>query len=115
MSLAPALKPNIDPTVEEETVTFDFGLALNGNVSISVDEILCIAIVGTDASAGSRLIGDPTVVASPTTGGFNQAVLQLVGTMLAGVTYQLQCVVTTSDGQTLSLRVNWTCATPPGS
>jgi hypothetical protein len=112
-----ALAPAIDPTVEEESITFDFGPALGTGVSItSVDFTSCVVVQGVDPDAASRIINPPApaLIASPATGAPNAAVVLLVGEMLAGVNYQLQCVVVTSDGQMLSLRADLPCATLPG-
>lgn len=107
------LLPPIDSTVEIETVTFDFGLILVAGVTITgISAVTCEVVSGTDANPASRLVGGAAIVASPNSGGANQAVAQLVGTMLGGVTYRLQCVVTSSDGQTISLWNHLTCQTP---
>lgn len=107
------LLPPIDSTVEIETVTFDFGLILVAGVTITgVTSLTCEVVSGTDPNPASRLVGSAAIVASPNSGGANQAVAQLVGTMLGGVTYRLQCVATSSDGQTISLWNHLTCQTP---
>lgn len=107
------LLPPIDATVEIETVTFDFGLILVAGVTVTgISSVTCEVVSGTDSNPASRLVGGAAIVASPNSGGANQAVAQLVGTMLGGVTYRLQCVVTSSDGQTISLWNHITCQTP---
>lgn len=105
--------PPIDPTVEKENITFDYGPRLDAGVTITSATLTCTAINGLDSSASSRLLGSSAIVPSPSTGAAAGAVIQSVGTMIAGVTYQLQCVAQTSDGQALSLRMNLTCATLP--
>lgn len=119
MSLSNVLQPPIDPTVEKETVTFDFGPDLAPNTVVSsVVSVTCTVVEGTDPSPSSRLIGPPVIGTAPQpkgSGVVNAAVLQFVGSCLAGVLYQLQCVVNISDGQILSLRGNLPCAQPPGS
>ena len=107
------LLPPIDSSVEIETVTFDFGLILAPGVTItSVVSLTCQVLSGTDPNPASRLVGGAAIVPSPNTGLANQAVSQLVGTMIGGVTYRLQCVATSSDGQTISLWNHLTCQTP---
>jgi hypothetical protein len=98
------LFPPIDATVEQETIGFDFGPALKAGVTItSVATITCAVHSGTDATPSARLVGGSSIVASQATGAPSAAVAQNIGNMLAGVTYVLQCVVNTSDGQKLSL------------
>jgi hypothetical protein len=119
MSLSTVLTPPIDPTVEKETITFDFGPDLGPNETVvSIASITCSVVEGTDATPSARLIGSPVIgTALPPKGSgvANGAVLQFVGTCVAGVLYQLQCVVNTSAGQVLSLRGNLPCANPPGT
>lgn len=105
--------PPIDPTVEKENLTFDYGPRLGAGVTITSATLTCTAIIGLDASAASRLLGSSSIVASPSSGAPAGAVIQTVGTMVAGVTYQIQCVAQTSDGQALSVRMNLPCATLP--
>jgi hypothetical protein len=112
------LLPNIDSTVEIETVTWDYGLILKTGVTITAVTALTCSVskpasdTTTDPTPQSRIIGSPQLGPSPNSGGANQAVLCLVGTMIAGVTYLLQCVVTTSDGQTISLWQHLGCTQP---
>ena len=114
MFVGTALIP-IDPTVAEEKVTFDFGPGLDANVSIiDITSITCTPVSGTDGAPATRLLGSPKVIPSPKTGATGGAVQQLVGNMLPGVVYQLQCVVATSDEQELSMRWNLPCGSPPG-
>jgi hypothetical protein len=106
MSQARDLSPPMDAAIEQEIVGFDFGPALAAGVTITgVVNLACAVYRGADASPSSRLLGAPQLVASSATGAANSQVNQLFGTMVAGTTYRLQCLVTTSDGQTLSL---WT-------
>jgi len=105
----------IDPG-EQEFVTFDFAPGLSPGVIInSVVVVKCTVVSGTDPNPQSRVLGAPSIVASPATGAAKVAVEQLVGNMLAGVTYQLQAVVSCSDNQQLSLRWNLPCSQPPGT
>ena len=105
--------PAIDSVIEECTVTFDFGPWLASGVTIaSVDELLCNVYQGTDVSASSRLLGAPQILASPMTSAPSAAVASLVGNMIGGVTYRIQCVVFTTDGQVLSLWTHLPCLTP---
>jgi hypothetical protein len=115
MTLAIELRPPTEPG-EVETLTFDFGPALaNVETITSVTSIKCAVIVGSDSATG-HLQGAAAIEPSPSTGLPSQAVLQQVKSMLAGCTYQYQCLVLTSAGQALQLRVNLPCAyVPPGS
>jgi hypothetical protein len=111
------LTPPIDAVVEVETVTFDFGPIISAGVTISAPAVTCVVYNSSldgviDPSPASRLIGPAQVTKSPNTGLAGQAIAQLVGTMIGGLTYRLQCVVTTSDGQTLSLWNHLACDTP---
>jgi hypothetical protein len=106
MSQARDLSPPMDAAIEQEIVGFDFGPALAAGVTITgVADLACAVYQGADDSPASRLLGAPQIVASSATGAASAQVNQLFGTMVAGTTYRLQCLVTTSDGQTLSL---WT-------
>ena len=67
-------------------------------------------VFGEDAFA--RLQSDPMIVASPNSGAAASAVSLLVGSMIGGTIYRLQCWCATSDGQTLSLWTHLMCRTP---
>jgi hypothetical protein len=112
MSQTNSLSPDIDATVEFETVTFDYGLILTSGATITSATVTCSVVSGTDATPGQRVTGSPSNTTSLQTGAANAAVSQLVGGMVAGVTYRLQCVATTSDGQSLSLWTHLTCQAP---
>jgi hypothetical protein len=112
MAQAKDLMPPIDAG-EEETVGFDFGPILSSGVTITgTPTVTCAAYRGSDAAASSRFVGSAEIVASSKTGAPSAQVNQLVGTMVGGVTYRLQCVVDTSDGQTLSLWAHLACIAP---
>ena len=111
-----ALTP-IDSSVEIETFAFDFGpaLAASSETISSVISVSCTTSISssiTDSAASSRIIGVSSVASSPTTEAANSAVLQQFGTMLANVTYTLQCVVLTSGGQQLSVWRDLPCISP---
>lgn len=116
MSRANTLTPAIDATIEEEFLGFDFGPILATGVFISsIDELICsVAAISNapDASAHTRLLDSPFLVASKATGAVDCQVNQLFGTAVGGVTYLLQCAVTTTDGQTLSLWSHLSCVAP---
>lgn len=101
-------------TNETVTLTFDFGPWLDKNVTISsVTSVTAAAFNGTDGSANSRMVSTPTIVASPYTGAANAAVLQKMGNNpINGVTYRVDAVVATSDGQTLNLWAHIKAQTP---
>ncbi|HVM79932.1 MAG TPA: hypothetical protein VMU06_13005 [Stellaceae bacterium] len=106
---------SIDPG-EQELLTFDFSPGLSPGVVINrAISISCSAVSGADPNPQSRVLGPPTIVASPGTGAALQAVRVLVGAMLAGTLYQIQVVVDCSDNQVLSWRANLPCSEPPGN
>ena len=107
----------IDPG-EEEIITFDFAPAFSPGVTITgVTQMKASAIANAtrDPNPQSRILSAPTLIASPTTGAALQAVKVLFGDAVAGVVYQLACVVTASDSQTLAIRWNLPCSQPPGT
>jgi len=107
------LSPPIDAVVEEETVTFDYGILIVPGVTLTgTPTVTCEVYEGEDADPSSRLVGEWTIGKSPNTGEPDAAVYQIVGTMLAGVTYRLQCVCRTTDGQNLSLWNHISCQAP---
>jgi hypothetical protein len=113
MSQTADLQPPIDSTVEQFVVTWDFGFILGQNVSITnIVEIVCSVVTGNDPNAATRLLAIPQTIPSPNTGGIDQAVSQLIGNMIGGTTYRLQCVVQTSDGQQPSLWSHLSCIDP---
>jgi hypothetical protein len=116
MSQAADLTPPIDSTVEQESIGFDFGLILGPGVSISaVVSLTCTVDPGSpvsDATPSIRLIGSSFLIPSNQTTAPAAAVAQMIGSMVAGVIYLLQCVVLTSDGQRLSLWTRMPCISP---
>jgi hypothetical protein len=112
MSQTNALSPDIDATVEFETVTFDYGLILASGATVTAATVTCSVVDGTDPTPSARVVGSSANTTSLETGAPNATVSQLVGGMVAGVTYRLQCVATTSDGQSLSLWTHLTCQAP---
>jgi hypothetical protein len=108
MSQTNDLSPDIDATVEFETVTFDYGPILASGATVANATVTCSVVSGTDATPSQRVVGSPSITTSLQTGAPNAAVSQLV----ASVTYRLQCVAKTSDGQSLSLWTHLTCQAP---
>lgn len=113
------LTPPIDAGVEQLTVTFDFGLIpLAPGVTITrVVSVTCVVSLSApyltpDSAAATRLLSPAIIGPSPKTGNASQAVLQLVGNMVGGCRYLLQCVVDTSDGQQPSVWTHLPCVTP---
>lgn len=113
--------PEIDTTVQYQTVTFDFGplIAANcpsGTVITAVTGLTCVARIGSDPSSQSRLIGSPQIgtacLAEGGSGMVNCAVLQQVGNVVGGVGYLLQCWVNVSSGDVPSLWVHFQGVTP---
>lgn len=84
--------------------TWDFGPWLNVGVTIeSILQTSCVVMTGYDQDATNRLMGSADVIQSPTTSKPQAAVIQRWGNMVPGTAYQMEAVVTTSDGQTLAL------------
>lgn len=113
-----ALSPAIAMVVETKNVLFDFGALLKTNYSagttiIAIDEINVTVLNGADPTPQSRLIGAGIITSSEFNGIANGAVVAWFGTMLAPVTYLLQCVVSLSDGRSHpSIEVRMTCYNP---
>lgn len=122
-------KVPIDPTSEGDTITFDFAPGLAAGESINGVSgagliagttlgVTCTSIgdnASLDSTPAVRVLSSPVLGPSPSTGVANQAVLVLVGNMVAGVLYQLTVVVKTTGTQQLVMRWNLPCATPPGN
>jgi hypothetical protein len=87
----------LDSKKVEETsvVTFDFTSRLNVGATISTQVVTSEVYSGVDASPSAMISGSAS--ASGT------VVTQLITGGVLGVLYLLECVITTSDGQTLSL------------
>lgn len=110
------LTPSIDAVTEEVGIGWDFGNAMDSMVEI--DQIVSTTSAVAESSrvddpqASTRLIGNPGLVPSVVSGVPSQAVAQLFGTAIEGVTYLLTAVVHTTDGQTLSCWCHYTCEEP---
>ena len=108
--------PSIDPTEEQVIITFDYSGQLNTGVTIlGVLAVTCSVRASSpvaDPTPQLRLIDNAVIIASPLNAQPGQAVTQLVGNMIAGVLYILQCVVITSDGQQPSLWIDAPCLAP---
>lgn len=105
---------DFDPsdTGEAETYGFDYGAILAAGETIASVVWTCAVISGSDSIPMSRLNGSPNIIASPSTGAASAATTQSVSTMLPGVQYRLQALVTTSLGQKLSLWSHVQCNAP---
>lgn len=112
-SIPQILQPPIDAVVEYAYVVFDWGAILQNGVTIdSIEEVLCEVFEGVDDDASMRLIYPPFIFKSPTSCIDSTAVVQMVGNMVGGVVYRLQCIVMMTDGQQLSLWAHLECDTP---
>ena len=89
MSQNNPLSPDIDATVEFETVTFDYGLILASGAIVITATVTCSVVSGTDPTPRARVVGSPSNTTSLQTGAPSAAVSQLVGGMVAGVTLSL--------------------------
>lgn len=79
---------------ETDVLGFDFTKDLLG-ASIESTQWNCTVVSGCDPTPQNRLVGSPSI-----NGNISQ---QFVAGMLAGVIYDLEAIVVTSDGRTLSL------------
>jgi len=107
----------IDPG-EAENITFDFGPAMSPGVYITnVNSITCSAVVNAaaDPDPQSRVLSAGMLMPSAETGAADAAMRALFGNMIAGVVYQLQCIVSCIDSQRLPIRWHIRCAEPPGT
>ena len=73
MSQTNPLSPDIDATVEFETVTFDYGLILASGATITSATTSCAVVSGTDATPSQRITGSPSITTSLQTGAANAA------------------------------------------
>ena len=83
------------PKLVSETCkrTFDFASLLPAAVTISTQTVTATVYSGTDSSPSALISGSASASGSVVTQAFT------AGT--AGVLYELKCVITTSDSQTL--------------
>lgn len=88
---------------------FDFGLALAPGITLKTASVNCVVFYGVDASANLRVLGAPEIDASTITRTADAEVDVLIGNMIGNVVYQLQCNVTTSDGQNFMFLGNISC------
>ncbi len=107
----------MDAVLEERIITFDFGTNLTEDETLTaVLSLTCVVVSGTDATPQSRVLSGSAIVdAAPLpygTGKASAAVSVMVGTMVAGVTYLLQCVAQTSLDQHLELWQHLECVEP---
>lgn len=114
-AVAVSRAPDFSPITPQEQcyATFDFGQALaQGATLTSIVGVTVTVVAGTDAAPSSRLLNVPALCVAPSTLLPNQGCNVLFGTAIAGVTYLLQAVVNTSDGQKFSIEVHWPCVAP---
>jgi len=95
------LQPPIDATPEIAAFVFDYGPQLRLNIITEVQQINIYVLSGLDPTPQARLVGSPAVIPSPLTGDPETAVKQLVGGMLDGVRYGMQCIVQSVSGEHL--------------
>jgi hypothetical protein len=101
--------PPIDDD-EKVPITFDFAPELStGTAVASIVAVTCSAIFGIDTNPSARILGSAILAPSPSTGVANQAVRQMVGTMIGGERYRLQCLANISDGQILNIDTHADC------
>jgi hypothetical protein len=95
----------LDPaSLETATFTFDFSSMLGMGETILTATWTMQALNGLDQAPSSRLAGSPQISGN--------AVLQSIGTCVAGEQYRILATVTTSAAQTLTLYAHCQCITP---
>ena len=108
--------PDIDPTAQKEPIAFDFYPYLPTGVLLTGTPVVTIAVIeGVDASPASRAIGAPTLgtVSPPDGAGVsNTAVIQMIGTCVAGVEYLLLVSCGRTDGGVASMWTHMKCVAP---
>jgi hypothetical protein len=114
--LVQLLWPPIDAAGEEEFVGFDFGPALAPGVTVSGNPAVSCTVysgsAGDDPTPGDRLLASPAIVPSAATGAASAQVDVLIGQMVGGAMYLLQCAAATSDEQVLVITARLTCIAP---
>jgi len=83
-------------TGETKDLSFDFSGELGDCDSVTSATWSISVVTGTDASAATRLSGDPTITCG-------SKVTQRHTTLQDGVRYRTQCTATTRNGETLIL------------
>jgi hypothetical protein len=84
-----------DPDVESEVYTFDFRRDVAAGETLSSATFSIALVAGSDASPAARLSGAASVSGTKAS--------QRIAGLKSGATYRLQCVATTSLGNTVSL------------
>lgn len=108
MTQVPDLFPPIDEN-EQIYIMFDFAPEMSSGTIIATATITCIGIFGVDLNASSRVLGVPALAPSPSSGIANQAVRQMIGDMIGGERYRIQCLARIGDGQIFSLDTHVDC------
>lgn len=85
------LDPKLNTSTEEFTA--DYSYDLNEGVTINYAIWSLNPVVGTDPNAAAMRLGSPTISGTEVT--------QLITGGKPGVTYNILCLATTSDGQVL--------------
>lgn len=94
MNIAPAQWPFKDPG-EAFACAFDFSRELNeGETLVGTPEVIVAVVTGTDTSPAAIKSGAPVIEGA--------RVLQRLVGGVAGVTYSITCLATTSEGNTLA-------------
>jgi len=101
----------IDATIEEENVTFDFWF-IGPTLTIADATISIQVYAGQDTNVNDRILGARQIIPSPRSLLPDQAVIQKFGGMIGGVTYTVSCLAVLSDGQKKNLYAHWPCKTP---
>lgn len=78
---------------ETKLYYFDFSSQIDSGVTLSTATVTAATFSGTDASPSSIISGSATISSA--------VVSQKITAGTLGVSYELTCTVTTSDGQTL--------------
>jgi hypothetical protein len=102
------LFPPIDAN-EKAYVAFDFAPELTSGTTITSATVTCLSVLGVDSTPEARLLDYPAIAPSPSTGVQRQAVRQLIGQMVGGERYRLQCLAQISDGQVFNIDTHVDC------
>lgn len=102
------LSPPIDAD-EQVYAWFDFAPELSTGVTIVSVAMTCLSVLNIDPTPAARLLGTPALAPSPSTGAAMQGVRQLIGTMIGGERYRLECLAQASDGQIFNIDTHIDC------
>jgi hypothetical protein len=107
MAQIPDLVPPIDAN-EKAYVAFDFSPEMTSGTIITSATVTCLSVLGVDPTPELRLLDYAAIAPSPS-GTQRQAVRQLIGEMVGGERYRIQCLAQISDGQIFNIDTHVDC------